>query len=168
MPYANAVYSNIVPGAPLKRSAAERKAEAASQRDAEARLKRKVEQANAVLDRLEERASYQAAVIKAMTRRKAATLARIERIEDRILREMDAAGLTEVTGIRSKMRSQLAAAALEIVDESLIPRMYFNTPKAPPATPDKVAIKKALAADDDLDPRDWGCKLTSKVSLVRS
>lgn len=169
MSYGAAAYSNIalLPSALPKRSAVERKRAAAESRNAEAHLKSKIEQANTILDRLEARAAAQAALLKAIAKRKAATLARIERIEDRILQDMEDAGVTELMGIRCKMRSQPAAAALDIVDETLIPRIYFNTPKAPPATVDKVAVKKALAADDELDPKAWGCRLTAKVSLIR-
>jgi hypothetical protein len=39
--------------------------------------------------------------------------------------------------------------------------------KTPPATPDKNAIKKALAADAELNAADYGCRLTSKTKLVR-
>ena len=169
MAYSHAAYSNlaVVPSALPKRSAAERRHEASAARSEETRLKEKIERANTILDRLEARAAAQAAALKDLTKRKAATLAKIERLEDEILTRMEEAGLAQLTGIRCQMRSQPAPAALEIVDESLIPRQYFNAPKTPPATPDKVAIKKALAADDALDPKTWGCKLTSKVSLIR-
>jgi hypothetical protein len=164
----NSAYANLtlVPDAP-KRSVRERKASALADASAESALKRIVERANDVLDALEAREVSLASQIKALQKRKAANAARIERIEDRALTLMQEAGLTTLAGVRCSWRSQPAAAALDIVDETLIPRSYFNTPKTPPATPDKVAIKKALAADDELDPAAWGCKLTSKISLIR-
>jgi hypothetical protein len=149
------------------RSAAQRKSAAAGGREEEARLKAKVEQANSILDWLEIRAEAQGLAMKALAKRKAATLARIARIEDAILTKMDEAGLKVVTGLRCSMRSQPAPESLEVLDESLIPREYMRDPKRPPASPDKVALKNAFAANDELVPKDWGCKLTSKISLLR-
>ena len=167
--YSNAAFANIALVAPsaLKRSAADRKLDAVSGRQSETRLKQKVDQANTILDRLEARSAELAQLIKALQKRKAATAAKSERLEDAILTMMDSAGIKTITGLRCSMSSRPSAEALEIQDESLIPRIYFNTPKTPPATPDKVAIKKALGQSEDLDPAVWGCKLTSKVSLIR-
>jgi hypothetical protein len=162
-------YANLALfAAPRPASIVERKAAANDERAAESRLKYKVEQANRLLEALEKRTAEYAAEIKTFQRLKAVTCARIARLEDEIIRRMDAAGLKSVNGVRCAMRLQTAAEALEIVDESLIPRAYFNTPKVPPATPDKVAIKRALAALEDADPAAWGCRLSSKISLIRS
>lgn len=162
-------YSNIalVPPSVSKRSTAVLRAASEQARETEARLKRKVEQANTILDRLEARAVTQAAAQRELAKRKAATLARIERIEDAILTEMHNAGLEKISGLRCTMRSQPAAASLEIVNSLLIPKQYMVPPKPAPASPDKVAIKKALAADDELDPAAWGVKLSTTISLIR-
>lgn len=161
-------FSNIalVPPSVAKRSAAALRVPAKA-REEQARLKVKVEQANTILDRLELRAVQQNAAQKELAKRKAATLARIVRIEDAILQEMHDAGLDKVFGIRCTMRSQPAPASLEVVNSLLIPKQYMVPPKPAPASPDKVAIKKALAADDDLDPAAWGVKLNTTISLIR-
>lgn len=162
-----AAYSNLAlfPAAP--KGGAARKAAASGRNDQEAQLKRNVERANSVLDRLEARQSEFAAQLKRLQKRKNATAARIEKIEDTILNYMDDEGLQLLTGIRCTMRAQPAAASLEVFDEKLIPKEYFRQPPAPPSAPDKVAIKAALAANEELAPSDWGCKLVSKISLVR-
>lgn len=164
-----AAYSNLAlfPSAPPKGRAARKAAVATGRNEEEAQLKRNIERANTVLDRLELREKEFAAQLKRLQKRKNATGARIARIEDEILSYMDEERLTLVTGIRCTMRAQPAAASLEVIDETLIPKEYFRQPAAPPSAPDKVAIKAALAANEDLAPGDWGCKLTSKISLVR-
>jgi hypothetical protein len=170
MAFPAAVYSNLAlfPTALSKERRDSRKAAVPTGRnDEEAQLKRNIERANTVLDRLEARQSEQAAQMKRLQKRKNATCARIARIEDEILAYMDDERLTLVTGIRCTMRAQPAAASLEVIDQKLIPKEYFRQPAAPPSAPDKVAIKAALAANEDLAPADWGCKLVSKISLVR-
>jgi uncharacterized coiled-coil protein SlyX len=167
--YGNAAYANIalVPERAIKRSAVAQRAAAAQVNAAEARLKTAVDRANRLLDKLEERAAAQAAAIKELSKRKAATLARVARIEGEILKRMDEAALTVVTGTRCSMRSQPAAASLVVLDESLIPAEYMRTPKPGAPTPDKTSIKKALEANDDLDPAAWGCRLSTTISLIR-
>jgi hypothetical protein len=167
MPLPAAAYCNIAlfPSAP--KGGAARKAGAAGRNDQEAQIKRNVERANALLDKLEARQAEFAAELKRLQKRKNATAARIERIEDEILTYMDEQGVELLTGIRCTMRSQPAAAALEILDETKIPKEYFRQPPAPPNAPDKVAIKAALAKLPDMNPDDWGVKLKSKISLIR-
>jgi hypothetical protein len=162
-----AAYANLTNVQPLLKSAVARRAIAASEAQAEAALKRTVEKANAVLDRLEAREKSIAGQIKDLDRRKKATARRIERIEDRILTEMLDAQLATVEGLRCSFRAQTAAAALVVDDQSKIPAEFFRQPKTPPAEVDKVLLKAALAQDPDLDPANYGCKLLSKVSLVR-
>ena len=172
MPLPNSAYANLAL-VPLRASAAanatqtERAADIARDRERESTLKRVVERANDVLNTLDARSEQLARQIKQLQIRKAANCARIEKIEDAIVAGMDNAGLKILLGVRCSMRTQPAAAALEVIDESLIPREYMRDAKRPPAQPDKVAIKTALAKLDDVSPADWGCRLTSKISLIR-
>jgi hypothetical protein len=168
MPLPAAAYSNLAlfpPAAP--KGGAARRSAAAGRNDQEAQTKRNVERSNAVLDRLEARQAGFAAELKRIQKRKNATAARIERIEDEILTYMEDEKIELLAGIRCTMRAQAAAAALEVTDETLIPQQYMRQPPAPPRSPDKVAIKAALAKLPDMDPGDWGCKLSSKISLIR-
>jgi hypothetical protein len=162
-----AAFSNLTLVHPPLKGAAERKAAAAEELKAEVRLKRKIDQTSKVLDSLDVRDKAIASAIKQLQRRRADNAARIERIEDAALTLMSEAGLSSVTGFHSSFRAQPAASALEVIDQSKIPAEYLRQPKTPPPEPDKVAIKKALGANDELDPAAWGCKLTSKISLVR-
>lgn len=163
-----ALYTNVVELQDHAKGAVARKAAAVAEAQTEARLKRKVDQANRVLDALEAREQAIANAIKELNEQRKETSARIARIEDGVIALMDEARVQNVSGNRRSFRLQQSPEALEVVDESMIPREYMRTPKTPPATPDKVAIKKALAADETIAPSMWGCKLTSKTSLVRS
>lgn len=167
------LYANLalVPDAipvPARGPVEVKRARVSADRETEAHVKRKVDQACRVLDKLEARERIFADFIKEVQRRKALTCAKISRIEDEILTRMQDAGLTTVAGLRNNMRSQPAAEALEVLDENLIPREYMRPPKPAAAAPDKVAIKRALAQLEDVTAADWGCKLTSKISLIRS
>ena len=162
------VYSNLAlfPEAP-RATVVERKLAAVVSASAEADLKANVERVNRVLDAIEVRDKVLAGYISSLQKQKAANAKRGEKIEDAVLLYMEDNGLKTLAGVRCSMRLQPAAAALVVLDEKLIPREFMSTPKAPPAAPDKVAIKKALGADESLVPADWGVKLVSKLSLVR-
>lgn len=162
-----ALYANLTAVPPTLKTAVARRAAARSEAQAEAHIKTKVEQANGVLDRLEERVQAVAVASKALDQKKRLLARRIERITDAILQEMQDAQLTKVDGIRCSFSARPAAAALEVVDQTKLPAEFLRQPKTPPAEPDKLAIKAALAANDELLPGDWGCKLTSKISLIR-
>jgi Gp157 protein len=163
-----AVYSNLALVNPVSlKGAAVRKATARVQDEAEARFKAKVDQCNRVLDALEELDQRLAKQIKEYQRRRSALASRIDRIQDAALEYMAAAGVEKLTGIRTSLQSRLAPPSLEVVDQTLIPREYLRQPKTPPPAPNKAAIKDALAAREDVQPADWGCKLLSKITLLR-
>jgi hypothetical protein len=162
------LYANLAVVQPMLKTAVARRAAAVSEASAEARLKRKVEQANTVLNELEKREAAFGAQIKELQRRKNALAGRIEKIEDRALTLMQDAGLATVAGIRCSFRAQPAAPSLVVDDQSLIPAEYLRQPKTPPPEPDKLAIKAALAKNDELDPAAWGVRLSSKISLIRT
>lgn len=150
----------VVSAVELKRVAVEDAAE-------DARRKRKVEQANAVLDRLEHREAAIALEVKRLGHVKAAIARRMERIEDAAITLMDEAGLTVVAGIRCTWTAKQTPEALVVDDESKVPAEYMRQPPTPGKEPDKTAIKKALKADAELAPAEWGCRLTSTTKLVR-
>jgi len=164
----NAAYSNLALLMPVSpKGAAVRKAAARKQTDAETRFKVKVDQCNRVLDALEAQDQRLAQHIKEYQQRRSAIASRIDRIHDAALEYMADAGVEKLTGIRTSLQSRLAPPSLEIVDQVLIPREYLRQPKTPPPAPDKVAIKSALASREDVQPADWGCKLLSKITLLR-
>lgn len=164
-----AAYANVglfaVPS--TRKGAGALKSEAVAARSSESLGKRKVEQVNTVLGKLEAREAELGALIKGLQKRKNATCARIARIEDAVLAYMDDSGVEVLTGVRCSLRMQTAAAALDVFDASLLPAKFFRIPPPAAKQPDKVAIKAALAADVDQLPADWGCKFSSKVCLIR-
>jgi hypothetical protein len=147
-------------GAALKRAAVDEAAE-------ESHRKRKVEQANSVLDRLEHREAAVALEIKRLSQLKAAIARRIERIEDVALTLMEDAGLAAVAGIRCTWTTGQTPETLVIDDQTKVPLEYMRQPPAPGKEPDKTAIKKAFKANAELAPAAWGCRLTSTTKLVR-
>ncbi len=159
---AAAHYSNLSLVRPTKPTKAARKAEANAEREAEIRIKRKVEQAHGVLCRLEARSKRLALQMKELQQRKQAADSRAERIEDRILREMGEAGLQKLAGLRITFTARPSGnPALFIDDESLIPGEYIKETLV--SAVDKLAIKAALARHEEIE----GVRLTQKVSLVR-
>lgn len=157
-----AAYGNLQLVRPVKPTMATRKAEANAERNAETRLKRKVEQAHAVLNRLESRSKEWAFQIKELQKRKQAVDLRAERIEDRILQEMGDAGLEKLAGLRITFTARPSGNPALVVDnEMLIPSEYVRETLV--SAPDKVAIKAALARHWDVP----GVHLEQKISLVR-
>ncbi len=155
-------YANLALVRPTpKRTAAGAKAAAHSERDREARLKTKIEQADRVLDRLAAREKALAERIKALQSSRAVNYRRTERIEDRILTEMTEAGLKTCSGLRCTMSARPAPAALVVDDESLIPPEFVSERLV--TSVDKVAVKLALAKGAEIG----GVHLTQKVSLIR-
>lgn len=164
MPIPASAYANLalVPPRPAAKTTTHaRQLEAVAERDRELHLKRKIDQANDILDRLEARGVAQGIQLKALQRRKAATLARIERIEDRILGDMLDARLDNLNGLQCSMSLRQNAASLMIDDEALIPEEYVRSVVT--TSPDKLAIKAAIA-DNIAVP---GCHLEQSVSLIR-
>jgi hypothetical protein len=159
---AAAHYTNLTLVRPKRPSAAARKAEADSERHAESRVKHKVEQTHRVLNTLEARAKQFALQIKALQRRKQATEARAERIENRALQELSDAGLPQVAGLRVTLIARPSGnPTLMVDDEKLIPKKYFRETLV--TTVDKLAIKAALDRDEEVG----GVHLVQSVSLVR-
>lgn len=159
---AAAHYSNLSLVQPRKPTAAGRKAEAQTERHAESRVKRKVEQTHRVLNTLEGRSKDLARQIKALQKRKQAADARAERIENRALQEMSTAGLAQVAGLRISLIARPSGnPALIVDDEKLIPEQYFR--EALVTSVDKLAIKAALDRHEDVA----GVHLVQSVGLVR-
>jgi Gp157 protein len=177
MPLPASCYANVTvmpaPAAQPERTRAARKAAADPERERELRLKRKIDQANAVLDRLEAREAAYAADSERMTaeleriaKRQAFAQARREKLEERILRAMSAADISHAAGIQHEFSARPAGVKKLIVDSlSKIPANWMRTPKPAKAQPDKLAMKAALEADPDLVIA--GVRLVQTVTLVR-
>ena len=154
-------YSNLALVRPRLKSVHEQREAAAAERQAERHLKEKIDQTHRVLTKLEARAAAYGSLIKEMQRRKNALEARAERIEDRCLEQMHEARLNEVNGIRCRFTCRPAPPAVEVIDESAIPAEYLREKVL--SSPDKIAIKAALARGEDVA----GVQLTQKIYLIR-
>lgn len=178
MPIPASAYANVLhlvpkvvppPAAPKKPTAIARLAAADVAREAELRLKHKIDQANGILDRLEARGIAQGIELKAIQKRKAATLARIERIEDRVLAEMSKAQLDTASGIRYTFTARGNPASLIIDDLKLIPAIFISTTEE--TSPDKVAMKNFLLRqknETDADYEERTAALSQAVHLEQT
>lgn len=146
---------------PVKRSAAALRAAADRERAREKRAKNKVDQVNRVLDLLDARTAAVAREIARLQKRKAALVARFERIESRTIQELEAAGVQHVDGLRSTLTARPAAASVDILDESLIPEHLCKTETT--VKPLKALIKAELARGVDVP----GVRLLQTISLIR-
>jgi hypothetical protein len=130
----------------------------------QAKLKASIDRTADILDRLEARAKAFAAEAKRIGKLKAATEARIERIETDVLKRMAAAQQKKWTGLSRTLTARPNALSLIVDDAAQIPPAYLRT--VPSYTePDKLSIKAALAADEDLIIA--GVHLAQSTSLLR-
>ncbi len=144
--------------APVPASAPRRKtAELPEQKLAELKGKKAVDRASKILDRLEGRIEAYDVEIKRLQKRKALAHTRWERVQDECLERMIGAGLDKADAFEVTF----SPAALEVLDESLIPDEYIREKITTSA--DKIAIKAALARGLEIA----GVRLTQKLSLIR-
>lgn len=126
--------------------------------------KKKVDSTNAVLamfealesaaklerDRLEKRAEYYAR--------------QTARLETFVLAVLEASKLDKIDGETSTLTRRKNPPAVQIDDATAIEQEFLKYAPAPPPTPDKAAIARALKAHRDVA----GARLTQSVRLVRS
>jgi hypothetical protein len=157
-------FSNLAMARPVKRTAGALKAAANVERDREAILKTKIDRIHQLLNRLEARAIACDLEVKRQQARKKAACARAEAIEDRVLREMQDAGLKELAGRSVTLIAREAGVSkLIVTDASLIPAIYMRVSKPPAPAPDAMQIKAALERGEDVA----GVRLVRTVSLLR-
>jgi hypothetical protein len=131
---------------------------------AELKQKKAIDRANACIDRLELRMVEIDAQIAALQRRKKCCTARIARIEDRFVQELEAWGLTRADGFQTGVLLTPSPASVEVFDETILPAEYWRQPKTPAKQPDKVAIKAALTQERKVP----GARLLQGNTLRRS
>lgn len=78
-----------------------------------------------------------------------------------VLESMQHAGVSKIECPLFKVAVRENPASVEIYEPGLIPSEYMRQPEPPPATPDKAAIKAAIAAGAEVP----GAKLTRGVRL---
>jgi len=153
-----AVVSHQPAAAPAhKRQAADIRQEKAD----EFQAKKAIDRTNAVLDRLEARAAAYAKQIACLQRRKRLAEARFERVEDEVIKRMQAALLTKADGFHVQFSTRVAPPSLVVDDEAAIPSEYIREKYV--SEPMKVEIKAALALGVEIP----GVRLTRKISLLR-
>jgi Gp157 protein len=157
----SALPSSVVVPFP-KRNANKLRREGEAARERDARLKRLIDRAAAVLDQLEARAEACDREMKQLTRRKKLALARAERIENQILERMRAGALPKLTGNQRVLSSRPNAPKLEVLDPAALPREYLREKLV--SEPDKMQIKAALARGEEVP----GVELVQTISLLRS
>ena len=138
-----------------------RKTEAAAERNRELRMKDKIDQANRILDKIEERQAKLGEAIKELQKARSLLAVRAERISDRVLQEMLDAGLTRAAGVHTCFSLRPAPESVDVIDERSIPAAFLRTREV--SAPDKVAIKAAIAKGENVP----GVRLTQKVCLIR-
>jgi hypothetical protein len=146
MPIKNPALYAVVP--PARRSvspAPKRKApvEIRSEQRAEKNIKHAIERANAVFDRLEARTAAYTKQIAALQKRKACAAARLERLEDGVLKRMTDAGLTLVDGWKISFKAHTCPTSVDITDEKLVPKTYMREKIV--ESPDKTLINRTLS-----------------------
>ena len=143
----------------------------------ERKRKKVIDRANAVLDRLQARRDrYQEAIAK-LQRREALAAARIARMEERTIAELEDAGLQRADGFERHFETRATPSKVEILDQTKLPKGYLRTPPPPPPAPDKIAIRSVLsralaehATRAELEAAaelDGAARLTSCLTLLR-
>lgn len=134
----------------------------------ELKLKKAVDRAVAVLERLEARAArYQREIaaidaqMEAAKARKRAALARAERIEEQILARLDAAHVTRAVGFETEIHAQPCPPSLVVDPDAEIPREYLRS------EPDKNLIKRVLARAEADDATEEELAAAARIKGVR-
>lgn len=104
------------------------------------------------------------AEIERLTARRDAERARVNKIEEWLLTNMQACGITQIECPAFTVKVQHNPESVDIFDQSAVPFEYLRVPepKPPIAAPDKVAIKAALKAGQEVA----GCALKRSVKLI--
>ena len=131
---------------------------------AELTQKKAIDRANALLNRLQARQETYDAEIARLQRCKRHACERVERIEGRIIHELEASGLTRVDGFHTALLTVPSPAAVDVFDPPSLPAEFWRQPKPPAKQPDKPAIKAAIEAKRKVP----GARLVQGVSLRRT
>lgn len=71
---------------------------------------------------------------------------RIEWLKGYLLANMQAVGVTEISGPAMKIKLQNNPESVDVFDPAMIPSEFIRTPPPPEPAPDKAAIKSAIKA----------------------
>jgi hypothetical protein len=101
-----------------------------------------------------------AAAVKMEARGKAVTN-RANHLRDYRLHHMDAAGITRIESPEMVVLARRYTPAVIVDDLRQVPAEFIRPPKPADPAPDKMAIRKAIEAGQDVP----GCRLESKLGL---
>ena len=76
--------------------------------------------------------------------------ARQKRVRDLARQAMQASGIRRVQGTWQALTLRAGSESVEILDEAAVPAEYMKQNPAPAPFPDKIAIKRALKAGEDV------------------
>lgn len=96
-----------------------------------------------------------------MAARRKAIESRAANLSRYLLASMQHAGLQKIESPHFALTVRSNPASVDVFDTEQIPEAFMRFPAPPPATPDKVAIKDALKAGQDVP----GARLTQGVRL---
>lgn len=98
---------------------------------------------------------------KQMADRRKALEARAERVKQYLKENMIRTGISKIESPYFTLSIRNNPEAVEVINQDMIPPEYFNVPPPPPATLDKIAVKKAIQSGVEVD----GVRLTRSQSL---
>ena len=75
---------------------------------------------------------------------------RADWLKQYLLVNMEACGMTEISGFALTVKIRNNPASVEIFDDALIPAEFMRQPEPPPPAPDKKAIAAAIKAGTDV------------------
>jgi len=101
--------------------------------------------------------------IERMAARRNAELSKLSKIEEWLIRNMQAANIGDVECPSFKVRVKLNPESVSVVNKDLIPAAYMRQPeiKTPPLEPNKTLIKEAIKAGLEVA----GCELKRTAKL---
>lgn len=138
-------YAVATPATATEPAVSKRKpiAELKTEKLSEFRAKTKIDRAANALDRLEAEIAAIAKQESALKRRKQIKQARLARIENGVIAEMEKASLTKCDGWKRLFTLRPGPPAVQVTDETLIPAEYMHEEII--RRPEKNVIKAALA-----------------------
>lgn len=98
---------------------------------------------------------------KRLTERAARARKRAAWLREYLLTNMQASGVTRFECPEFRVSIRKNPASVEVTNPGIVPARFMVQPEPPPPRPDKVAIKAALQAGEEVE----GCRLTQSERL---
>lgn len=118
-----------------------------------------------VIRNLEETAMSIKEAEKDMSARRASIERRVERLKERLKDAMLIAGMSKIITPYFLISVAKNPPSVKVIDESIIPSKFMVQKDAPPACPDKAAIKEAIKAGEDVPGVALGFGTSLQISI---